>query len=226
MPMLGQMFSSDQLIQKLLLLPALLFSLVIHEYAHARTALAFGDRTALYQGRLTLNPLAHLDPIGTLCILFASFGWARPVPVNPLNLYPRKLGDIAVSLAGPMSNLGVAVATALAIWLWARFAPRFVDARTVSIVTVYGIVLASINVMLFAFNLIPLFPLDGHHIVRELLPIDSQQGFMRWQLSFGRIGLLAMIFVPRFVPTMPDFIGIVFQLVSGVFWSVMPPIAG
>ena len=219
------MFSTELLLQKLMLLPALLFSLVIHEYAHARTALAFGDRTAQYSGRLTLNPLAHLDPVGTLCIFFANFGWAKPVPVNPLNLYPRQLGSIAVSLAGPMSNLGVAIATALLTWLWFTFGPRFVDGRTLGTVANYALTLASINVMLFAFNLIPLFPLDGHHIVRELLPISKQQAFMRWQLSFGQIALLAMIFIPRFLDVDGPLVK-VYSFVAQVFRSIMPRMGG
>ena len=214
-------FDAQWLLYKLMLLPALLFSLVIHEYAHARTALAFGDRTAYHQGRLTLNPLAHLDPIGTLCIFLVNFGWARPVPVNPLNLYPRKLGDIAVSLAGPFSNLGLAIAAALLTRLWWAFGHRVASPDTVDAVARYVLVLASVNVMLFTFNLIPLFPLDGHHVVRELLPIDSQHGFMDWQIRFGRMLLMAMIFVPALLPQMPDLLGTVFGFVRGLFFSVV-----
>src|ERR1035437_8633090 len=101
---------SAWLADKLLTIPLLIFSLVVHECAHARTALAFGDPTAKNMGRITLNPLPHLDFMGTLCLIFSGFiGWAKPVPVNPYNLHPRRLGDIAVSFAGPASNLSLAL---------------------------------------------------------------------------------------------------------------------
>ncbi|MGB2822848.1 MAG: site-2 protease family protein [Phycisphaerae bacterium] len=203
------------LLYKLILLPPLLFSLVLHEYAHARTALAFGDATAKNMGRLTLNPLAHLDPIGTLCIFLVGFGWAKPVPVNPMNLQPRKLGDIAVSVAGPASNLLIAVVTAMILRLWWS-AALVSNQATFLAVHRYLLYIASVNIILCTFNLIPLFPLDGHHVVREVLPIDSQGGFMFWQMRFGSILLMALIFGPRLLahitrnPNIPDPLGWIF----------------
>ena len=104
------------------LIAAMLISLTLHELAHARTALAFGDPTAQMMGRISLNPLRHLDPIGSIALVLsmmagAGIGWAKPVPVNPANLQPRRLGDIMVSLAGPMANLGLAVAAGLLLRL-------------------------------------------------------------------------------------------------------------
>jgi Zn-dependent protease len=192
------MLTQDPMIL-LLSAPPLVLSLVVHEFAHARTALAFGDATAKHMGRLTLDPLAHLDPIGTLAIIFVGFGWARPVPVNPANLEPRRVGDIMVSLAGPASNFMLALLFASLYRLGSTYGlaeltgnfPRAIQALVERLVVV--------NVFLCAFNMIPLFPLDGHHILREQMRPDRQHEFMDWQLKYGRFVLLAMIFLPGFV---------------------------
>lgn len=189
---------APQDLYKMLLAAApLLLSLTVHEYAHARTALAFGDDTARRQGRVTLNPLAHLDPIGTLVLVLSQFiGWARPVPVNPNNLHPRRLGDIAVSLAGPMSNLGLAILCGLGLRLMLAIvgAPQN-DVGRYTYLVLFITMMA--NLGLFMFNMLPLFPLDGHHIAREILPThDQQQRFMQWQTRFGMVILLALIFLP------------------------------
>jgi len=172
-------------------------------------------------GRVTLNPLAHLDPIGTLVLLVTHmFGWAKPVPVNPLNLEPRRLGDIMVSLAGPLSNLGLAILSGLLIRLLLRLGIVPVTDVTASIFTILLITLL-VNVCLCVFNLVPLFPLDGHHVVREILPDRTQVGFMRWQLQYGRILLIALIVGPRLVRMLtnlpaPDPLGYVFDLALGL----------
>jgi Zn-dependent protease len=195
--------TSSWLLDLLVFLPPLLFSLVVHEYAHARTALAFGDHTAYYLGRVTLNPLAHLDPVGTILIVLVGFGWAKPVPVNPLKLYPRKWGDIAVSLAGPLSNLLLAALTAGLFRLWWAVGPRLAPSLVAPLAH-YLLYIATVNVGLCVFNLIPLFPLDGHHVVREILPIDRQQSFMQWQLRFGVILLMVLIAGPRLLTTVTN----------------------
>ncbi|MCD6304024.1 MAG: site-2 protease family protein [Planctomycetes bacterium] len=203
------------LLDTLVLIPPLLFSLVIHEYAHARTAHAFGDDTARLMGRMTLNPLAHLDPIGTLCIILIHFGWAKPVPVNSANLHPRRLGDIAVSLAGPLSNLVLAVVTGILLRLWWTFGPR-ISPQFYAPVYGYLLLITSVNIILCTFNLLPLFPLDGHHVLRELLPARKQRPFMEWQLRFGSLVLMALLFGPRLLvmftgrADIPDPLGWVF----------------
>ncbi|MBS3734375.1 MAG: site-2 protease family protein [Phycisphaerae bacterium] len=186
----------------LLLVGPLLLSLTVHEYAHARTALAFGDATAKNQGRCTLNPLAHLDPIGTIVLVVTRFiGWARPVPVNPNNLHPRRLGDIAVSLAGPMSNFCLAVLCGLGLKLLYMTigAPKAPLERAGFLLLGWTMMA---NIGLGMFNLIPLFPLDGHHILRESLPTtDQRMRFMQWQIRYGRIALAALIFAPMVLET-------------------------
>jgi len=189
----------EDLYNLLLLAAPLVLSLTIHEYAHARTALAFGDPTAKHLGRCTLNPLAHLDPIGTIALFVVHFGWAKPVPVNPHNLDPPRLGDIAVSLAGPLSNLALAILSGLLLRAWfAYYAEIDLPTRIADALWVILYYTMSINLVLCLFNLIPLFPLDGHHILRESLPkTDQRVRFMAWQMRYGRILLLALIFGPR-----------------------------
>ena len=196
-------FDAEWLQRTILTLPPLLLSLTLHEYAHARTALAFGDPTAARMGRITLNPLRHLDPIGTLMLVFSGvIGWAKPVPVNPLNFSRRRIGDIAVSAAGPLTNLLLAIVAGLLLRLWLKVVPEtqpvFEPGQMVLFWT------AAANLGLCFFNLLPLFPLDGHHIVRELLPGDRQVDFMRWQIRFGGILLLALLLGPRLIETVTN----------------------
>jgi Zn-dependent protease len=211
-----------------LLLPLLIFSLVIHEHAHARTAWCFGDATAKDMGRMTLNPLAHLDPIGTLALLFVGFGWAKPVPVNPFNLHPVRLGNIAVSLAGPASNLLLAVLSLL-LMIGCRMAyeRELIGDSIYDPATNCLWVLASINIVLFTFNLVPLYPLDGHHILGEMLPHTMGAAYMRWQLQYGRIALIALLVGPRVLsnvtnnPNFPNPLRMLFDYASNVILTVM-----
>ena len=188
--------ASDRLQDLVLIAPPLLLSLTVHEYAHARVALAFGDPTAYHLGRCTLNPLKHLTVLGTLMLLFSRIiGWAKPVPVNPHNLRPRRIGSAIVSLAGPMSNLALACVCAACLWgvqtTGAKLGREFHVAA--EHLTAYTLVA---NLGLCVFNLLPLFPLDGHHIVREMLPERMHRGFMAWQMRYGVVLLATLILGP------------------------------
>jgi len=181
----------------LLIAPPLLFSLTVHEYAHARVALAFGDPTAQSLGRCTLNPLKHLTVLGTMMLLFSRIiGWAKPVPVSPYNLHPRRLGFAMVSLAGPMSNLALACICALTLWGVQTVGPKqmgrefFVAAEYITAYTLVA------NLGLCIFNLLPLFPLDGHHILREMLPERMHRAFMAWQVKYGVVLLGTLVLAP------------------------------
>jgi Zn-dependent protease len=186
-----------------MVLPTLLLSLTVHEYAHARTALAFGDTTAQGLGRVTLNPVAHLDPLGTLCMCLAGFGWAKPVPVNPANLNPRRSGDIAVSFAGPLSNLFLAALCIVALKLYWHYGTHLESLNATLADALWENIYfgAYANIGLAVFNMVPLFPLDGHHIARETLKsLERQQDFMDWQLRYGRGLLMALIVGPVLLP--------------------------
>jgi Zn-dependent protease len=172
----------------LLNIPGILFGFTIHEFAHAWTAWKLGDDTAERQGRLTLNPLAHLDPLGTLLILFAGFGWARPVPVNPANFRNPRKDDVLVTIAGPASNL---VTAGLLAGLFHVVPIAGADSlgNTFSELLYRGIYF---NLLLCFFNLIPIFPLDGARVLRGLLPLNQAYAFSRLE-SAGPLILLAII---------------------------------
>jgi len=181
----------------LLIVPVLLFSVVVHEVAHAWQALREGDTTARDLGRLTLNPVPHLDPVGSflvpLVLYFLPgdflFGWAKPVPVNPRNYRNPRAGDIRVSLAGIVSNLGLVVLFALGLaGLTAfhgvlPFSGEF--SSSISAIFTYGIF---INLILAYFNLIPVPPLDGSHVLYHLLPPAAGARYR----AMGRYGVTVL----------------------------------
>jgi Zn-dependent protease len=165
----------------LLHLPGILIGLTIHEFMHAWTALKLGDDTAQRAGRVSLNPLAHLEPLGTIMLLFGPIGWAKPVPVNPSN-FKHETGrrdDILVSGAGIAVNFTLAVALALLarVLVWKGYmpdTPSAIGGRAMTNI-LWGMLgwAVFLNFGLAIFNLIPLFPLDGSHILKDLLPLNA-----------------------------------------------------
>lgn len=170
-------------------LPALLIALPAHEYAHAYAAYKMGDPTARNLGRMTINPLKHLDPVGFIMLLFAHFGWAKPVPVNSRNFRNYKLGETVVSLAGVTMNLllafifsGVFVLVFLILGV----------ANDALMIIAYYIIVINLNLMLL--NLLPIYPLDGYHVFRLLLAKRIRPNFFIQYERYGYIILIVLVF--------------------------------
>src|SRR3989344_2268312 len=192
----------------------LIMSVVIHEVSHGYAALALGDPTAKYQGRLTLNPISHLDPIGSFFVPLIGYfaggfivGWAKPVPFNPYNLRNQRWGEALVAVAGPISNIALAILFGLTI----RFLPEYINISQSFLNLASSVVL--INIILAIFNLIPIPPLDGSKILFAFLPY-------KWQTlrqSFERFGLiLVFIFILFICQIMSHIIGFIFTLLTGI----------
>ncbi|MCR5757396.1 MAG: site-2 protease family protein [Selenomonas sp.] len=148
-------------------LPGLIIAMVVHEYAHARVAVMLGDFTPRLMGRLTLNPKAHIDPIGMIMLFLVHFGWAKPVQINPRNFKNPQRDDILVSLAGPMANFVTAFLALVALLVFYRMGFPVTDG-----VSVVFRMIIEYNIGFGIFNLIPLPPLDGSHVLMQLLPRD------------------------------------------------------
>lgn len=159
----------DRFIDLILSIPGLLLALTFHEFAHGYVAYRMGDNTAKYQGRLSLNPIDHMDIIGTLCLLFFRFGWAKPVPVNQNNFYDRKKGIIFVSLAGPFANFILAFICYVILKL---ISPYYLMSKIASFFVEILASAVGMNIGLMIFNLIPIPPLDGSKVLMEFLPYN------------------------------------------------------
>jgi len=197
--------------------PVVLLALTVHEFFHAYSAYRLGDPTACRAGRCTLNPLAHLDPIGTLCLLFAPIGWAKPVPVNPMNFRRPGRDDVICSAAGPASNFAQAFVFALLLRALTAGAPE-VQGRlgpygfsAVFQFCFYGVL---INVGLAVFNLLPVYPLDGFHVWANLMKGETRQRF----LETARYGLYIIIGLVLLSGTPVDPLGRVISPVLNFFF--------
>jgi Zn-dependent protease len=165
---------------------SILLALTLHEYSHAQTAYSLGDHTARDLGRLTVNPLAHLDPIGSLFLFLFGIGWGKPVPFNFLNLRNKKWGPALIALAGPSSNFLMAVVVGLSL----RFFPFPYPG-----VVYFFKTFVWLNILLGVFNLMPIPPLDGSHLLFAVLP----SSFNRFKLSLFRSSFILVIFVIFFM---------------------------
>ena len=191
-------------------IPVVLIAITVHEYAHGLVAHYHGDSTAKLAGRLTLNPLAHLDPVGTIMLLLFRIGWAKPVPVNYDNLNNPRIDMVKVSLAGPLSNIIVAFLFSILLkinyfllknltlnsYFWFRLIQDWLTLLHTGVF---------INIALALFNLIPIPPLDGHHILAGLLPEDLARQYDRINQTYGMLIIL-------------------FLFVSGIISKVVLPI--
>lgn len=177
----GYMRNPGELFALLVSIPGVLVAITFHEFAHGLAAYKLGDNTAKNEGRLSLNPLDHLDPIGTLMLLLAGFGWGKPVHVNPTQ-YTRKIsmekGEAIVSFAGPLTNIILAFVFALIYGAMIKLASAgFLLSKVGNIIQLIIASTISINIGLGVFNLIPLPPLDGSKIIMPFLPYNAKQWF-------------------------------------------------
>lgn len=212
--LLFQLFSGNPL----LIIPwiaALLIAITTHEFSHGLAAYLLGDTTARDEGRLTLNPAAHLDLVGSLMLVLVGFGWARPVPVNPLRIQKGNLGQFFVSIAGVFSNLiivlialaGLKISLALGGLDYLNFLVKFLA------------FLAYINTALFVFNLLPIAPLDGYRVFESIAP----RAFRRYAPFLERWGffiIIALVFLTNIVGSLISLFVNLFSLFSGlnIYW--------
>lgn len=178
--------SSFSLTEIITILPGILLAITCHEFAHGYVAYLFGDPTAKYYGRLTLNPLKHIDPLGFIMLFFAGFGWAKPVPVNPNYFKDRKWGSFLVSIAGIVTNLILALLLTLLLGVYLRVTTTGVLVEAIF----YAI---SINVGLAIFNLLPIPPLDGSKIILSFLSERAEHFYYHYE-RYAQLLLFVLVY--------------------------------
>ena len=197
------------MLEQLYILPILLFSVIIHEIAHGWMALRLGDPTARDLGRLTLNPIPHIDPIGSILIPLLSLAasgrvfiaWAKPVPINPLNFAHYRRGDMLVSIVGPVSNFILSFVCTVTVIFLVKITPFFHESNTyirdgLTFLTKMFAGGITLNIILAVFNMIPIPPLDGSHVVASMLPGTAALKFRR----IGFAGIFVIILLMRWEP--------------------------
>ena len=199
----------------LLSLPGVIFAMTVHEYAHAKMADHYGDTTARKQGRLTLNPLAHIDPIGIFLLIVAHIGWGRPVEVNYNNLTSNKSRgycEAMITLAGPLSNFILATIFTIIFYLIEVLAPAFVftEVGYILMQIIYSAIV--VNIGLGVFNLIPLPPIDGEKIFRNIMPGNIRA----WLIK--NTNTLQFIFLMLWITNLLGYV--VSPVIDGVFWLI------
>lgn len=191
-------------------LPAILISLSFHEWAHAYAAYRAGDPTARNLGRMTINPLNHIDPIGFICLLLFRFGWAKPVPVNPRNFNNFKRDNIMVSLAGIITNFGLTVVSTLCLYIY-----LFAGGNNLPILQIIQNFLY-INLALMIFNLIPIPPLDGSHVLETLLMHKLGPRPFEFLHRYGQVILIVLLLSNVINMIMQSLMSVI---IGGLFWA-------
>ena len=196
------------LLNTLYIIPAIVIALSFHEAAHAWAAYKMGDPTARNLGRMTLDPTKHFTVFGLLSFLLLGFGWGKPVPINPRNFTNYKRANIFVSTAGVTTNLLISF-----IFFWILVLLYAIGVNNNVVTTIIGYIIY-LNVILCFFNLIPIPPLDGHHLVKGFLARHTPK-FYFWYQRYGMFLPLAIIFLPRFIPVFPNVLWYYFNYTAG-----------
>jgi Zn-dependent protease len=201
------MFGDDFITWILFAVPSILIASTVHEYFHAWSAYKLGDPTAKADGRLTLNPLAHIDPIGALMMVLFRFGWSKPVPINEWNFDKRRQGKAITALAGPVSNLLLAALSGLLYQFLADY----------QLIAFFLYVFATINISLAVFNILPIPPLDGHKVINAILPKRISYWWENLEKYSWVLLLLLLIPYSPLSSILSSYINTVLRFFLGVF---------
>jgi Zn-dependent protease len=201
---------------KLFLLPAIIIGLSFHEFAHAAAAYALGDQTPKLQGRVTINPAAHIDPIGFVALIFIGFGWGKPVQVNPMNFKKMRRDGLLVDLAGVTLNFILAIAFAGVFKLLILWNPAFLDSYMGGVVIELIKNIIRINIVLMIFNLLPIPPLDGFGIITEVFDLRKRSFYYQLYNNGFMILLLLMILGVTSKVLVPTLIFLLY-LIAGIY---------
>ena len=213
---IGLLTNTSELLSLLMSLPAVLIAITFHEFAHAFVTDKLGDDTPRRQGRLNLNPFSHLDPIGTIMLIFAGFGWGKPVEINPRNFnrnVKMNVAEAMVAAAGPIMNFIIAIIFSVIYAIIFKFASSFMVTQTGMIITLMLQSCVIMNLGLGIFNLIPLPPLDGSKIVLSFLPYNAKN----WVQQYGQYFYIAFVII-----WITGIAGIIISpLISGAYSGIM-----
>lgn len=211
--------SAEAWLSIIITLPAVIVAITFHEYAHAKMADKFGDTTPRNQGRLTLNPLAHMDPFGFVLLMFAHIGWGKPVQINPNNFTSNKSRSFCesmVALAGPLMNFAIAIVSAVIYLLILKLNPILFSTRMGLMLDIFLEMLITINIGLGVFNLVPLPPLDGEKIFKNILPYNAKAWLDRNEQTLYMVFMILWIFGVLEVIVSP----VINLITKGMFWVI------
>lgn len=208
----------QKILQIIFCVLAVVLAISIHESFHGIAALAMGDDTAKRQGRISLNPFRHMDPLGTLMLCFVGFGWASPVQINPNNFKHRKAGTVITAIAGPLSNLIFAFIGTFAYQMLWIFSVKQ-NSEVLASIAAFFMIFLSMNIGLAVFNLIPLPPLDGSKILAACLPFNAKYKYLSIE-RYSFIIFIALLVVLRYI----DFLSPISNGIFRLFWNITAPI--